>query len=120
MLPPRCRRESLPEPGKDGSGAPGAAAAMPATPGRPGGPGQALPVGLGHHLALPFTDVQAGEVVIHADHAPTVGPPVTGESSGQVTVDGCHSLPNRGLFDKSHNYQARSACRLLIEATYPL
>jgi hypothetical protein len=101
MLPPRRRLESLPHPGKDGSGAPGAATAVPATHGRPGGPGQALPVGLGHHLALPFTAVQAGEMVMHADHAPTFGPPVTRESSSQVTVDGRHSLPKRAVFYKS-------------------
>ena len=33
---------------------------------------------------------------------------------------GWAALPNRGIFDKSHNHQARSAPRLVIEAVYPL
>ena len=32
-------------------------------------------------------------------------------------VHGCGSLPEREVFDKSHNHQARSARRLVIEAT---
>ena len=31
---------------------------------------------------------------------------------------GCDALPERGVFDKSHNHQARSAPRLVIEATF--
>jgi hypothetical protein len=106
MLPSRRRLEPQPEPGKDGSGAPDAGAAVPDTARRPGGPGQALPLGLDHHLPLPFTGVQAGEVLIRADHAPTFGSPVTRESSGQVTFYDL-SLRNQGEFDPRYGLAFR-------------
>ncbi len=42
---------------------------------------------------------------------PLISPPITNE---------CGTLPHRGVFDKSHNHQASSARRLVIEAIYSL
>jgi len=40
--------------------------------------------------------------------------------TGTADVDGYGIQPRREVFDKSHNHQARSARRLVIEAVYQL
>lgn len=52
-------------------------------------------------------------------------PPLTHDAAGPahqarqlIPTHGCHSLTERGVFDKSHIHQASSGRRLVIEATY--
>jgi len=62
----------------------------------------------------------AGHILVAA----IIIPPVTRRLARPLTphaeFHGCGNLPNREVFDKSHNHQARSARRLVIEAVYQL
>src|SRR5215475_9821889 len=88
-------------PGQAGDRAPGAPLTAPACLRPPRCPGHvaelahhAPPLRLRHHLALPFTDVLAADVGVHG-HVPTLGSPVTGESSGPQNTS-CANGPERG------------------------